>query len=172
MAHHAFMQWVDVERTGTAAELAGERERLVAEGRVGAGEAALLDMEAVGRFWASELGREVRRRKAGLLREETFTVRLTGADLRALGFRVAEGLSDDEFVVGQGVVDLAVVDADGILVVDFKTDRMERGAMTRAKADHYRPQLAVYALALSRIHGRPVTSRWLHFLATGESVAV
>ena len=172
MVHHAFMQWVDVERTGTAAELAGERERLVAEGRMDAGEAALLDMEAVGRFWASELGQEVRRRKAGLLREETFTVRLTGADLRALGFRVSEGLADDEFVVGQGVVDLAVVDADGILVVDFKTDRVERGAMTRAKADRYRPQLAVYALALSRIHGRPVTSRWLHFLATGESVSV
>lgn len=137
-----------------------------------AGEAALLDMEAVGRFWASELGQEVRRRKAGLLREETFTVRLTGADLRALGFRVSEGLAGDEFVVGQGVVDLAVVDADGILVVDFKTDRVERGAMTRAKADRYRPQLAVYSLALSRIHGRPVTSRWLHFLATGESVSV
>lgn len=172
MAHHAFMQWVDVDRTGTPAELAAERERLVSEGRMGADEAALLDMEAVGRFWASELGREVRRRKAGLVREETFTVRLTGADVRALGFRVSEGLAADEFVVGQGVVDLAVVDDDGILVVDFKTDRVERGAMTRAKAEMYRPQLAVYALALSRIHGRPVTSRWLHFLATGESVAV
>ena len=139
---------------------------------MGAPEAALLNIEALGRFWNSGVGMEVRRRRAGLLREEAFTVRMTAADLRALGFAVEAGLADDEFVVGQGVVDLAVVDAEGILIVDFKTDRVDRGAATRAKADLYRPQLAVYALALARIHGRPVTGRWLHFLATGESVPV
>jgi len=187
MAHHAFMQWVDVGRTGTEEELMREVGRLVAAGRLGAEEAAMLDMAAIDRFWGSELGADVRRRRAGLRREEAFTVRLTGADLRALGFDVEPagaalpphssasnrpGLADDEFVVGQGVVDLALVDEEGIVIVDFKTDRVERGAATRAKAEMYRPQLAVYAVALSRIHGRPVTSRWLHFLATGESVAV
>ena len=172
IAHHAFMQWVDVERTGTAGELMAERDRMVSEGRLGAAEACLLDMDAVGRFWASGLGQEVRRRKAGLVREETFTVRLGAADLRALGFAVAPGLDDEEFVVGQGVVDLAVVDDEGILVVDFKTDRVVDGAAVRAKAEMYRPQLAVYALALERIHGRRVTGRWLHFLATGDNVPV
>ena len=75
-------------------------------------------------------------------------------------------------MVGQGVVDLALVGPEGIVILDFKTDRVDPGRATLAKAETYRPQLAVYALALARIHGRPVTGRWLHFLATGESVAV
>ena len=149
-----------------------ERDRLVREGRLGTREASLVDLEAIARFWGSDLGREVRRRRAGMLREETFTVRMSAADLRGLGFGVDPGLADDEFVVGQGVVDLAVVDDEGIMIVDFKTDRVDRGSLTRAKAESYRPQLSVYALALSRIHGRPVTARWLHFLATGENVPV
>jgi ATP-dependent exoDNAse (exonuclease V) beta subunit len=101
-----------------------------------------------------------------------FTVRLTAADLRMLGFRVSEDLAPEEFVVGQGVGDLALVGPEGIVLLDFKTDRVPGGAGTRAKAEAYRPQLAVYALSLSRIHGLPVTVRWLHFLATGESVPV
>jgi ATP-dependent helicase/nuclease subunit A len=74
--------------------------------------------------------------------------------------------------VGQGVVDLAVIDEAGIWIVDFKTDRVLPGEPTRLKAAAYRPQLAVYGLALARIFGRPVMGRWLHFLATGETVAV
>ena len=38
----------------------------------------------------------------------------------------------------QGVVDAAMVEPDGITVIDFKTDRVsEAGAMQRA--EHYRP---------------------------------
>lgn len=172
LAHHLFMEHVDPARTVDRAGLEAERDRMLAVGALTAPEVALLDMAAIDRFWQGELGREIRQRPADLRRELPFTVRLTAADLGALGFTVDPGLSPEEFVVGQGVVDLAVIGSDGILILDFKTDRVSGGRETQAKAEHYRPQLAVYALALSRIHGLPVRGRWLHFLATGENVPV
>jgi len=149
-----------------------ELERMVKSGWMEAAEGALVDLEAVKRFWGSELGQRIREQAGRVRREVPFTARLTGADLGALGFRVAVDLGLEEYVVAQGVVDLAVIGPEEIWILDFKTDRVGPGMVTREKAATYRPQLAVYALALARIHGKPVTGRWLHFLATGETVEV
>ncbi len=172
MAHHRFMEGVGLDQAGTMEGIRGELERMVKTGWMGVEEGALVDLEAVVRFWGTELGQRIRERAGQVRREVPFTARLTGADLGALGFQVGEGLGVEEFVVAQGVVDLAVIGPDEIWILDFKTDRVGPGAVTREKALGYRPQLAVYALALARIHGKPVTGRWLHFLATGETVEV
>lgn len=172
LALHRFMELVAPDRTRDEETVRGEVARILAMGGMKEGEAALLDVPAIVRFWNSDLGETIRQRSTELFREIPFTVRLTAADLRALGFTVAADLAPDEFVVGQGVVDLALVGPKGIVILDFKTDRVEPGRISREKAAQYRPQLAIYALALARIHGRPVTGRWLHFLATGESVEV
>jgi ATP-dependent helicase/nuclease subunit A len=172
LALHRFMELVDPAQTADEAAVRSEMARLVAARDMSEAEVGLLDVPAIVRFWNGELGQLVRARAGDLKREIPFTVRLTAADLRMLGFRVSEDLAPEEFVVGQGVVDLALVGPEGIVLLDFKTDRVPGGAGTRAKAEAYRPQLAVYALSLSRIHGLPVTGRWLHFLATGESVPV
>jgi len=172
LALHRFMELVDPAQTADEAAVRSEMARLVAARDMSEAEVGLLDVPAIVRFWNGELGLLVRARAGDLKREIPFTVRLTAADLRMLGFRVSEDLAPEEFVVGQGVVDLALVGPEGIVLLDFKTDRVPGGAGTRAKAEAYRPQLAVYALSLSRIYGLPVTGRWLHFLATGESVPV
>jgi ATP-dependent helicase/nuclease subunit A len=54
-------------------------------------------------------------------------------------------------------------------VLDFKTDHFEELEL-EAKVRQYRPQLSLYAQAISRIYGRPVTRRWLHFFALGRTV--
>ncbi len=76
-----------------------------------------------------------------------------------------------EFVIVQGVVDLAIVDDEGIEILDFKTDRVSAGN-SKEKAAAYAPQLKLYAAALSAIYGKPVRSAALHFLATGETLPI
>ena len=69
----------------------------------------------------------------------------------------------------QGVIDLAVVMPEEIWVLDFKTDHFA-GADLEAKIRIYRPQLSLYAQAIARIYGRPVTRRWLHFFALSRTI--
>jgi ATP-dependent helicase/nuclease subunit A len=79
------------------------------------------------------------------------------------------GEPGDEFVIVQGVMDVAVVLPEEIWVLDFKTDHFAEQEL-EAKVRLYRPQLTLYARAIARIYGRPVTRRWLHFFAVGRTV--
>jgi len=92
------------------------------------------------------------------------------ADLEALELSVNAGLPDDEFVVVQGVADLAVILPEAIWLVDFKTDRVSAGELPE-RARLYAPQLKLYARALSQIYRRPVTECWLYFLRPREGCA-
>jgi ATP-dependent exoDNAse (exonuclease V) beta subunit len=76
----------------------------------------------------------------------------------------------DEFVIITGVVDLAVVSPDEIWFVDFKTDDADPDEWLR-KARLYQPQMELYAMALNRIYGCPVTRGWLHSLPLRQSTA-
>jgi ATP-dependent helicase/nuclease subunit A len=165
-AHHAFLQRVDLGRVGSLIELRGEAERFVNESWLTRDEATALDGEALLRFWQSPLGRALVAAPGNVRRELPFTARFSIAQLRDLGLTRSDAAG--EFVIVQGVVDLAVVDDEGIDVLDFKTDRVTPATVPE-KAREYAPQLKLYAAALHAIYGRPVRSASLHFLATGET---
>ena len=170
--HHRFLEYVELRRTETRAGLEAEMERLRLEGRFEAAEAAVVDLDAMERLWSSDLGRELREAGAGVRREIPFTMRLTPGDLDGLGLPHAAGLDAEEFVVVQGVIDIAVWREDGTCWIgDFKTDRVDEAGLA-AKARTYGPQLALYALALKRIYGRVATRRWLYFLSLGRACDV
>ncbi len=169
--HHRFLQLLALDHVGSASELAAEADRLRQAGQLSAAEAAALDLAALAAFWGSEIGRCVREHAAFVRRELEFTARLSPADLAGLALPVTVGLDENEFVVVQGVADLAVLRPDEIWLLDFKTDAVTP-ATRDAKVAAYRPQLGLYALALACIYRRPVTRAWLHFLASRETVAV
>ncbi|HSH16424.1 MAG TPA: PD-(D/E)XK nuclease family protein, partial [Verrucomicrobiae bacterium] len=168
-AHHNFLQWVALDRTGSLESLRKEGERLQQSGRLSAEELASLRWDDLAAFWQSDLGRSLRQESVRVRRELPFICRLTAEDLQAFELPPVAAVPSGEFVVVQGVVDLAVMREDEIWLLDFKTDRVTPATLA-AKVAAYKSQLQLYALALQRIHGRPVTKRWLHFLALGETM--
>jgi len=122
-------------------------------------------------FWRSNLGERIRPQKNALRRELRFTARLAASEIAELvGGPVAPELAN-EFVIVQGVVDLAVVLPKEIWLVDFKTDAAKFDEL-RDKTRFYEPQLKLYARALSEIYRRPVSETWLYFLKVGKAVEV
>ncbi|HKS38133.1 MAG TPA: UvrD-helicase domain-containing protein [Verrucomicrobiae bacterium] len=170
IAHHRFLQKVSLATAGDLNGLRSEAERLTQAGFLSGAEAVALDLKALGRFWQSELGRAIRANAPSVQRELPFTARFSSADLKAARLPVDPGLPPDEFIVVQGVIDLAVVLPGEIWLVDFKTDQIAGGDVEE-KVELYSPQLKLYAMALERIYRRPVTARWLHFLGIGRSAS-
>lgn len=90
--------------------------------------------------------------------------------LREFKFSILDDASayDDDLlgekVLLQGVVDCALVDPDGIIILDFKTDRVNEETIA-AVSEGYRPQVEVYAQALSRIYELPVKEKALYFFS-------
>jgi ATP-dependent helicase/nuclease subunit A len=168
-AHHAFLQRVNLQRVSSLLELRGEAERFVADGWLTREEAKALDYEALLRFWQSADGRTVLAQAANVHRELPFTTKFTVEELRELG--LTRSSAKGEFVIVQGVVDLAVIREQDIDLFDFKTDQVTRDSI-KAKEAEYRPQLRLYAAALRAIYRRPVRKAALHFLAVGETLPI
>jgi len=170
VAHHRFLQRLALSKAGTIADLQTEAERLQKEGWLDPDAVATLDLEAVRTFWTSDVGRRIASNEGAVRRELQFTAGLSMAQLAELGLLRTAGeppparLLDEEIVVIQGVVDLAVMLPDGICLVDFKTDAVTQKDLD-TKIRMYAPQLQLYAFALSQIYRKPVTECGLYFLS-------
>jgi ATP-dependent helicase/nuclease subunit A len=71
----------------------------------------------------------------------------------------------------EGVVDLVFEEDGGLVVVDYKTDRIEP-EQALAQAAHHAPQLQLYGRGLAQATGLPVKERLVVFTALGQAVAV
>jgi ATP-dependent helicase/nuclease subunit A len=165
-AHHALLEMIPIESADDANTLHATATALCDQGIIAPEHVAALDLDGIARFWRSQVGGEIRQHASRVHRELPFTARFTPAQLAAAG--LSHFTDETEFVVLQGVVDLAVLLEREIWVLDFKTDAIV-GNRVREKLDTYRPQLTIYARALQCIYKRPVTRTWLHFLAVGET---
>ncbi len=127
--------------------------------------------EAIAAFYETSVGRRVLARweaKGGeaVYREFKFSVLADAAK-----YYGSEGLSGEKVLV-QGVIDLFFEEEDGTLtVVDFKTDAVA-GPLVDERAKAYRPQLRVYAEALTEIAKKPVGKLYLYFFEAKRLVDV
>lgn len=152
-ATHAVMQYIRYEYCSDRHEVRREVDRLVRENFITEKQAAMVDCGAIAAFFASELGQKLRTHP-DVLREFKFSILEDAAtyDTALVG----------EEILLQGVVDCAMVDDDGITVIDFKTDFVTEETLND-KLCQYRPQIQTYGDAMSRIFQRPVKQRWLYF---------
>ena len=163
-ATHTLLQHLDWAAVPDEPGIRREIERVKTAGFLSEEEAASIDILAVQRLADSALGRRMAEAyQAGALQREFRFSLLVDAD-RLLGVKAREQ------ILLQGVIDAFFEEEDGIVLVDYKTDRvLEEGAI-RERAEHYRSQLEAYAGALSRITGKAVKERILVFLATGREI--
>ena len=155
---HSIMERIDLSVCTEISSVNGEINRLVQEGYLDPTNESLVDVDAIWRFLNAELGRKIRDSK-GVLREFKFSVL---DDATRYGNDLAQ-----EQVLLQGVVDLALIEDDGITIVDFKTDRVTAETIDEV-AEKYRQQVKAYVYALERIFERPVKNAYLYFFRLGR----
>ena len=158
-AMHTLMQYIRFENCGTARGLEDEISRLEQRGILTPEQAALADREGILAFFGTDIGREMM--TGEVIREFKFSI-LTDA---------GEGELAGEQILLQGVVDCALITEDGILLVDFKTDRVSEQTLETAVSG-YRPQVQAYAHALARIFEKPVRRSLLWFFHLRQAVEV
>ena len=161
VAMHTLMQYVRFDACGDLTGLEGEIRRLTDARVLPAELAPKLDRNAILAFFRTELGEQIR--NGTYIREFKFSI-LEDAD--AYG----EGLAGEEILL-QGVVDCALMEPDGITVVDFKTDYVTDATLEEVLA-RYRPQVDTYSRALERIYEMNVKGTYLYFFHLKKLVAV
>jgi len=158
-AVHAVLQYIDYAACDDEEAVFREIQRLADHRYISRDQAQMVDSSKIAAFFATPLGKMLR----------------TGEVIREFKFSILEdgGVHDPalkgEQVLLQGVVDCALIEDDGITVVDFKTDFVTEETVS-ARAQHYRPQVAAYADALRRIYQKPVKKSFLYFFHIGSFV--
>jgi len=69
-----------------------------------------------------------------------------------------------ERIIVRGIIDCLVELPDGLLILDYKTDRIPDAATWEGRVVAYGVQLQLYAVAAAEIFGRPVNRAALVFL--------
>ena len=159
-AIHAAMQYIRYESCGSLKGVEQEISRLVTEGFLTEEQGKLVQCRKIVGFFQSELGRKLQQ-GARCLREFKFSILDDGS-------HYGEGLEGEQVLL-QGVVDCALLEPDGITILDFKTDSVTEETLEML-TQRYRPQVSTYADALSRIYEMPVKASYLYFFHIDRAV--
>jgi ATP-dependent helicase/nuclease subunit A len=156
------MQYIRYENCGSEECVRQEIQRLVREGFLTQEQGDAVDSGEIAKFFASAIGTKLRQGNPHL-REFKFSIlddaRKYGCDL------------EEEQVLLQGVVDCALLEEDGITILDFKTDHVTEKTLSDA-VQRYTTQVQTYGEALSRIYEMPVKKKYLYFFRLGRFVEV
>ena len=161
-AMHAVLQYIRYGYCTDEQAISDEVQRLVRENILKPEQADLVNCKKLLGFFSGELGQKLVK-GANHLREFKFSI------LEDAGV-YGEELTG-ESVLLQGVVDCALMEDDGITIVDFKTDYASEETISQV-VDRYRSQINTYAYALRRIYELPVKKRYLYLFSVEKLVEI
>ena len=130
---------------------------LVQMGKVSEDMQKLIRIPSVELFLKSKLAP---RMKAAAMRDDLF---------REKPFVMGNHEMEEEMVLIQGIIDVFWVEEDGIVLLDYKTDRVDSATRLR---DMYKEQLDLYAEALERIFRLPVKEKYLYSFRLNQAIEV
>lgn len=127
-------------------------------------EYGLLNQEKLKKFLDSSLGQLFAKayKENTLYREQHFMQEVEYEKLFP-----EDGGDNVEKVILQGIIDAFIMEEEGIILVDYKTDRVKDGEELR---NRYQKQIELYSKALEQILGKKVKRRVLYSFSLGEEV--
>ena len=159
-ALHLVMQDLDFFCEPDEQSVRAQIEAMRAQRKLTEEQAKAADVHAIVQFLRSDLAARIRKSEQ-VEREYHFSL------LRPV--RDFSSLDADDSVLLQGVVDCFFEEDGELVVVDFKTDHVSCAQLDE-RAEHYRPQLEAYSMALTRVMGKKVKEKVLYFFSAGEEV--
>jgi len=137
-------------------------EKLSADGAILPIVAGQIDTESIMAFFETEQGRLTLDPANTIRREWPFTFAFPAS---------GDSSAAEDTIVVQGIIDLLVRTTQGLVVIDFKTDKITTG-QAEERAELYRRQLELYSRAACAILKDKSVGRWLYFLTPRVSIEV
>lgn len=161
-AVHSVLQHVDLRSGCDETAILREVKRLQTCEILTSEQASQIDCKKLAALFATSIGHKIRESE-NVLREFKFSILDDGSAF--------SGELTGEKILLQGVIDCAIIEEDGVTVIDFKTDRIKPEKIEEA-AQKYRPQIEAYTEAIQRIFNLKVKYACLYFIELNQFVDV
>jgi ATP-dependent helicase/nuclease subunit A len=165
-ANHLLMQHVSLTAPADREQLQNTLDSMVDKRLLSVKHAEAIDLDAVAAFFKSKLGERLRGAQ-WVRREVPFSCMFPAN-------RVYPGSGDTlaaEPILIQGVIDCLFEDENGVVLLDYKTDRIYMKDWDLA-AERHRFQLELYAEAIEAVLGRHIDESYVFFFDGGTSVRI
>ena len=150
---HFVLENINLSRNYEKESLKNEIEKLVKMGKITKIDTGYININKILTFLKSDLGTEIRNSKF-VKKEQEFILK-------------EESISKS---VIQGIIDLYYVNENGnIVLVDFKTDRIDEEELFRKK---YKKQLEIYKIALEKITGKKVENSYIYSFNLNKKISI
>ena len=128
-------------------------------------DAELVDIPKVAGLLLSPLGKRMTEaeKNGRLHREQQFMVGIPAQEM--------EIAQSDELVLVQGMIDAWIEEADGLVLIDYKTDQVGEGR-EQTLVFRYRTQLEYYKRSLEQITGRKVKEMMIYSFALEKEISM
>ena len=163
-AYHKLLELLDFTADYDVENLPAAVERLRQEGRLTDEMAECIRPQDILRFLGCRSGRRMSAaaRNGKLYKEQPFVLSMDASEI------YPEDLSGEKILV-QGIIDVYFEEPDGLVVLDYKTDKIKTGDELKEK---YHAQLDYYAQALERLTEKPVKEKIIYSFTLGEEITV
>ena len=166
-AVHRYLECFDFEVDEPAKEYESQLDIMLSSQKLTGDEAELLPEYEIKSFLSSELAARMKEAaKKDLLKKEAAFVM---ADSPSHFLEDKADDENDDMILVQGIIDVFFEEDDGIVLVDYKTDRIRT---EKELVDRYYKQMVLYSDALGRVYDKPVKEIILYSFALGRSIYV
>lgn len=156
-AMHFVMQHLDFQNPNLEQQI----ENMVSADLLTRIQADNIDLDKIRRFFSSDLGKRVLS-CSSVNREVPFNIAIPCGEL----YPEIQGDMGREPILLQGVIDCYFEEPDGLVLLDYKTDRVPPGK-EEAIRDRYATQIRYYAKALEMLTGKRVKERYIYLFSNG-----
>ncbi len=160
---HYVMQRLDLSAVETQLQISAQIDEMAKSGAISVAQREVVDVESIAEFFACDLGKRLINSKK-YEREYDFYMLISPKEIdESLDCTGAED------VVLQGIADCFFYEDDGVVLIDYKTDRVGKSSV-KERSEFYRLQIEYYSKGLESILGCRVKERYLYFLNCKEAV--
>ncbi len=156
-AMHRFLQYADFSQIEHSPEK--ELSRLTQQGSLNKEQSEAIRIDDIRKFTESRLFSHIKNAEK-LLREYRFTVNISASD-------IDDSYPEDEKVILQGAIDCLIFESDGIIILDYKTDRIKD---ISELSDKYSKQLSLYKKAARQLFDLPIKSCMIYSIHKGMEI--
>ena len=160
-AMHKVMQYFNFEMCNNVEE---ELSRLYEWQFISEREYDSLNINALKTFFSSEIFTRIRN-SATVKREMRFLTEIPATKINPS----LDKKFDNEMVIIQGAVDVCFTEPEGIVILDFKTDRVQS---EEALIEAYAEQLNIYAKACEKIFEMPVKEKIIYSFELSKEIKI
>ena len=137
---------------------------MIRSGKIAAEDRELIFHKTFKCFFESALakGMKAAAKRDKLYREQPFVM---GVEAK----RIYKDTDSKELIIVQGIIDAYYEEDDGIVLLDYKTDRVDSAEQL---VKRYKEQLNLYEEAIERFSGKRVKAKFIYAFCLNETIEI